>query len=445
MRSDWNIAKWGDIATLEYGKALRGYENAVGPYRVFGTNGPIGWHSTALSQGPSVVIGRKGAYRGVHYAADPFCVIDTAFFLKAKQPFDMRWAYYQLLTQDINGMDSGSAIPSTSRDAFYQLPVLLPPLEDQKRIASILSALDGKIELNRQINQTLEQMAQALFQAWFVDFEPVKAKVAALADGRDPLRAAMSTLSGKTDAELDELPGAAFDTLAATAELFPEEMEEAGEIPKGWEAATLGKYVTPSGVSVTAEDLKGDEAYFGLEHLPRRSIALDAWGQTAGLESGKRRFSQGTILFGKLRPYFHKVGVAPLDGVCSTDILALQPKTPAWFGYALAHLSSDALIAFAERLSNGAKMPRVGWKDLENYPVVAPGEQLAAKFNEHVKASVGAIRENIFQARTLATLRDSLLPKLLSGELAVTPEGWEPKEQWSEGRAGEGRGIEILR
>ena len=318
------------------------------------------------------------------------------------------------------------------------------PIEKSERahVASLLASLDDKIELNRKINQTLEQMAPALFQAWFVDFEPVKAKVAALTDGRDPLRAAMSTLSGKTDAELDELPGAAFDTLAATAALFPKEIEESGEIPRGWEAATLGKYVTPSGVSVTAEDLKGDEAYFGLEHLPRNSIALDAWGQTAGLESGKRRFSQGTILFGKLRPYFHKVGVAPLDGVCSTDILALQPRTPPWFGYALVHLSSDALIAFAERLSNGAKMPRVGWKDLENYPVVAPGEQLAAKFNEHVKSSVDAIRENIFEARTLATLRDSLLPKLLSGELAVTPEEQGPERRGIEKGVREGRGIE---
>jgi len=79
--SDWATRKWGDLATLEYGKALRGYQDAEGPYRVFGTNGPIGWHDEALCTYPSVIVGRKGAYRGIHYSEDPFWVIDTAFYL----------------------------------------------------------------------------------------------------------------------------------------------------------------------------------------------------------------------------------------------------------------------------------------------------------------------------------------------------------------------------
>ena len=102
---------WGELATLEYGKSLRGYVSTDGRYRVYGTNGPIGWHSEPLCPHASVIIGRKGAYRGVHYSPDPFFVIDTAFYLKPKVGLDTRWAYYQLLTQDINGMDSGSAIP----------------------------------------------------------------------------------------------------------------------------------------------------------------------------------------------------------------------------------------------------------------------------------------------------------------------------------------------
>ena len=126
MSSEWQQSTWGDIATLEYGKAIRDYKNAVGEYPVYGTNGPIGFHSQALCKTPGVVIGRKGAYRGVHYSNQPFFVIDTAFYLNPKEELDMRWAYYTLLTCDINGMDSGSAIPSTSRDEFYKLPVLVP-------------------------------------------------------------------------------------------------------------------------------------------------------------------------------------------------------------------------------------------------------------------------------------------------------------------------------
>src|SRR5579872_2854869 len=119
MPDDWRKMRWGDLAILQYGKGLRGYENVQGPYRVFGTNGPIGWHRVPLCHRATVVIGRKGAYRGVHYSADGCYVIDTAFYIDPKTEFDMRWAYYSLLTQDINGMDSGSAIPSTSRDSFY--------------------------------------------------------------------------------------------------------------------------------------------------------------------------------------------------------------------------------------------------------------------------------------------------------------------------------------
>jgi type I restriction enzyme S subunit len=110
MTSDWPSRTWGDIATLEYGRALRAYDSATAGFRVFGTNGPIGFHEVSLTSEPTVVIGRKGAYRGVHLSLEPCWVIDTAFYLVPKETIDIRWAYYQLLTQDINRLDSGSAI-----------------------------------------------------------------------------------------------------------------------------------------------------------------------------------------------------------------------------------------------------------------------------------------------------------------------------------------------
>lgn len=125
----WNLMRWGDIAALKYGKSLRDYRESSGKYRVFGTNGPIGFHDEALCNSAGIVIGRKGAYRGVHYSPAPFFVIDTAFYLKPKAALDLKWAYYELLRFDINRMDSGSAIPSTSRDDFYGIPVIVPPTE----------------------------------------------------------------------------------------------------------------------------------------------------------------------------------------------------------------------------------------------------------------------------------------------------------------------------
>jgi type I restriction enzyme, S subunit len=165
MASDWASCRWGDLATLEYGKSLRDYSDAIGPYVVYGTNGPIGKHSEPLCNHAGVIIGRKGAYRGVHYSDKPFFVIDTAFYLEPKVDIDPKWAYYQILTYDINAMDSGSAIPSTSRGDFYGLPVKVPPLPEQRAIAHILGTLDDKIELNRRMNETLEALARAIFKS----------------------------------------------------------------------------------------------------------------------------------------------------------------------------------------------------------------------------------------------------------------------------------------
>jgi type I restriction enzyme, S subunit len=158
----WNRKRWGDIATLEYGKSLRDYRAEGGKYRVFGTNGPIGFHHEALCNSAGIVIGRKGAYRGIHYSRDPFFVIDTAFYLKPKTPFDLKWAYYELLRFDINSMDSGSAIPSTSREDFYGIPVVVPPVRIQDAFGKIVGGWFAKAFANAQESRTLATLRDTL-------------------------------------------------------------------------------------------------------------------------------------------------------------------------------------------------------------------------------------------------------------------------------------------
>ena len=270
----------------------------------------------------------------------------------------------------------------------------LPPLPEQKAIAAVLGALDDKIELNRRMNTTLEALALALFQSWFVDFDPVRAKL----DGRQPVG-------------LDP----------DTAALFPEHLEDSplGHIPKGWSPGKLGDIGTNSRRGVLPNDIAPNTPYIALEHMPRRSIALGDWGDSADVASGKSTFSKGDILFGKLRPYFHKVGVAPFDGVCSTDILVLVPKSPEWFGFLLGHTSSDELIQFTNLASTGTKMPRTNWRDISSFKVSLPPKPIAAAFTHEIQPMLDRIQANLHQSRTLAFLRDTLLPKLLSGELSV--------------------------
>lgn len=158
----WNLKKWGDIATLEYGKSIRDYRESSGKYRVWGTNGPIGFHDEAICNSAGIVIGRKGAYRGVHYSPEPFFVIDTAFYLKPKAALDLKWAYYELLRFDINSMDSGSAIPSTSRDDFYGIPVIVPPPTIQDTFGKIVGGWFEKVFANDNESRTLATLRDTL-------------------------------------------------------------------------------------------------------------------------------------------------------------------------------------------------------------------------------------------------------------------------------------------
>lgn len=161
--AEWADTTWGEIAELRYGKALSRERTGGGSTEVFGTNGPIGWtDQPPLFSGPRPVVGRKGAYRGVHLARGDAWVIDTAFWLEPRSGVDPLWAYHALRIADINGLGSGSAIPSTTRGDFYAMSVRLPPAHEQRAIADVLSALDDKIAANAGMSTVLESLALAL-------------------------------------------------------------------------------------------------------------------------------------------------------------------------------------------------------------------------------------------------------------------------------------------
>ena len=169
--------------------------------------------------------------------------------------------------------------------------------------------------------------------------------------------------------------------------------------------------------TVEPADLVPETPYIGLEHMPRGSITLDTWETAAKVTSTKLHFSVGDVLFGKLRPYFRKVGMAFVDGVCSSDILVLQPEEQSLSSYLLLKLSQQEVIDYANAVSNGARMPRVGWADIAHYPTVLPSCDVLGSFERTVSPLIQQLRANTFESRTLVSLRDTLLPKLLSGEI----------------------------
>ena len=398
MAGEWQDLRWGDLATLEYGKALRGHGTSTGSVRVFGTNGPIGWHDEALCPHPSVVIGRKGAYRGVHYSAEPFFVIDTAFFLRPKSEIDVRWAYYELLTQNINGMDSGSAIPSTSRDEFYGLPVLVPPLPEQRAIAHILGTPDDKIELNRRMNETLEAMARALFKSWFVDFDPVRAKM----EGRDP-----------------GLP-------QHLADLFPDRLldSETGPIPEGWKLVSLAEVAE---INATRQLRKGTVApYLDMASMPTKGHSPDT--VVARPFGSGMRFVNGDTLVARITPCLENGKTAYVDflkngeiGWGSTEYVVLRPKPPIpnEFAYCLARSTNFREFAI-QNMTGTSGRQRVPATAISSFKLPFPTSfEIPGAFGQLIEPLFKFVRQNTEESRTLAALRDALLPKVMSGELRV--------------------------
>ena len=336
--------------------------------------------------------------------ADRKCAIGRGLsIIRPRTPEDGRYLEFALRMEEPNWdaiEGSGSVFGNATRRDLEALCLPWPEgANDRRAIAHILGTLDDKIELNRRMSETLEAMARALFKAWFVDFEPVRAKM----EGR-----------WQRGQSLPGLPAHLYD-------LFPDRLvdSELGEIPEGWKVGTLGNVAENPRRSVQPNSIPPDTPYIALEHMPRRCIALSDWGTAEGIESNKFEFRKGEILFGKLRPYFHKVGVAPVDGVCSTDIVVVCPRTPHWFAFVLCVVSSDDFVEFTNAGSTGTKMPRTSWADMARYEIALPPDALAQAFNAIVRRQVDRLIAAVHESRTLAALRDALLPKLISGEIRV--------------------------
>lgn len=318
-----------------------------------------------------------------------------------------------------------------------RIPVLekieIPRLgASEEAVGNALRALDGKIDLNRRINQTLEAMAQALFKSWFVDFDPVKAKIAAKAGGRDLLRAAMSAISGKPDAELDALPPVQHAQLAATAALFPNALVQlpVGEAPEGWSMQPfaqltdkIGSGATPRGGKEVYQDegialIRSQNVYDSLfvwEGLAR--ISDEAAAQLKGVT-----VQAGDVLLNItgasiLRTCVVVPDVLPARVNQHVAIIRAKAGVPPQFLH--QHLLLPQTKDFLLGLNAGASREAITKAHIESLEVLVPGPELLTAFRVATDPQFKHVECGARQIRALAELRETLLPKLLSGELQV--------------------------
>jgi type I restriction enzyme S subunit len=347
---------------------------------------------------------------GLKYAATsehdlPCLLVQRVARLRGSEVLDGGYLRYLIgsraFTEHVLAVQTGTAVPHISGSQIKAFRYQRPPLEEQQAIACILGALDDKIELNRRRNRTLEAMARAIFQSWFVDFDPVKAKAA----GRTP-------------------PGLS----PALAALFPDSFTDSplGPIPTGWRVGSVGDILSLSRDAI----LPGDYADEVFDHY---SIPAYDAGQNPSPESGSTIKSQkfivsdDCVLVSKLNPKTPRVWIPEVDRsrrrIASTEFLVCRPKASSGLGRAYFYcLACDS--TFSEHLTSRASgtsnsHQRVRPQDFLSYEIPLPAAGLACAFNDKVEPILDRVLLLKKQSRTLAALRDALLPKLISGELRV--------------------------
>jgi type I restriction enzyme S subunit len=277
----------------------------------------------------------------------------------------------------VKSQAGGSAQPNANAQVLASFCFPLPPFDLQRRIASILGAYDDLIEVNRRRVAVLEAMARGLFEEWFVRFR----------------------FPGHENHKIIDTPN--------------------GPLPEGWTWGTFGALVNDIRDAVDPASVPTETRYVGLEHIPRRSTTLDSFGRADEVGSLKLRFQRGDVLFGKIRPYFHKVAWAPCDGVASSDAIVIRSRREEYAALALSVASSDAFVAQSVQASNGTKMPRANWRDMQSYRVPAAPLDTLTHFDGVALPMIELAASIQAASVVLAASRDLLLPRLISGELSV--------------------------
>ncbi|WP_095643660.1 restriction endonuclease subunit S [Methanosarcina spelaei] len=355
--------------------------------------------------------------------------------------YSFYWFASPIVTKLIVNHNTGSTVPLINLSVLKNLPIAVPPLKIQDFIVNILSSLDDKIELNHQINKTLEAMAQAIFKSWFVDFDPVKAKIAAIEAGENAegvTRAAMSAISGKTNEELDQLQVEQpeyYTQLKTVAELFPTAMQdsELGEIPEGWKAVdlkemskTISKGTTPSKKQIT--DAEGAPS---ISFIKVKDIADDGQINRAGLELIHESIHKGALkrsILSENDLLFSIAGTIGRVSIVENDlhdsninqaIAFIRLSRQEHLSLVLEHLKSKRIQEFAIASIVQGVQANVSLASVGSFQIIVPNDPILTAWNKVAlllhNEKLGRQKQN----RLLSQLRDTLLPKLLSGELSV--------------------------
>jgi len=400
MAGEWTPIALANVLSFSNGRASPDRADGL-PYPVYGSNGIIGFADEANADSDTIVIGRVGSYCGSLYFSKQKCwVTDNAIRGSALSDNDTRYLFYLLQTLDLNHWRAGSGQPLLNQTILGTIPASLPAPKEQRAIAHILGTLDDKIELNNRMNEALEAIARAIFKSWFVDFDPVCAK----AEGRDP-----------------GLP-------KDIADLFPDSFQDSdlGQIPKGWDLMPVGNALTPvgGGTPSTKEPAywEGGEYHFATpKDLSSLSAPILLDTERRITEDGLSQISSGllpagTVLMSSRAPVGY-LAIAAVPVAVNQGFIAMTCDRRVSNYYALnwCHFNMDEI----KQRASGTTFAEISKAAFRPIPMIVPAVETMNRFSNLLHPLYSSIEHNLRQSRTFATIRDTLLPKLISGELRV--------------------------
>jgi type I restriction enzyme S subunit len=375
--SEWKEVILGEVITFKRGHDLSKAEMKNGTIPVAGSSGIVGFHDVSTTEKPAVLIGRSGSIGQVYWYDEFVWAHNTALNVEDFQGNNECFVFYWLHQFDFTRFNTGSAVPSLNRNHLHQIHCTVPPLAEQEAIAEVLSSLDDKIELLKRQNKTLEGMAEALFRQWFIE-------------------------EAQDDWEEVEM-----------RDVFEE--IESGRRPKGG----VGNF-TKGIPSIGAESVKrigthdfGNEKFVPLEFFESMKKGVVKQGDILVYKDGG--------VPGEFKPHFTMVGFGfPHEKMCINEhVFRCKPKTASLRAYSFCYLNSTRCRSELEERGTGAAIPGLNSTQFSTCPIPLPNEEKLNLFEFLAGDWLDRILKNANEQKTLENLRDTLLPKLMSGDVRV--------------------------
>jgi len=391
--SEWKETTLGELVTFQRGHDLPKTEFNDGEYPILGSNGIIGYHNEYTTEGAGITIGRSGNIGNPFYTESNFWAHNTTLYVKEFHNSFPKFVFYFLKTIDFQSFNSGSAVPSLNRNYIHPFPVFVPEdIEEQKQIADVLSCLDAKIENLRRQNETLEQIAQTLFKHWFIDFEFPNA------DGK-PYKSSGGAM------------------LAS----------ELGDIPEAWKVGKLGaigKIITGKTPSTQSPNLWGDGLPFitptDFKNYGKYILSAERKISQLAISQFKQYIvPQNSIVVTCIGSDMGKAAKTSISCITNQQINPIVLLQDFYFHeYIFNYLKSQYKLLRNIALG-GSTMPIINKSAFSNIEILMPSLELLNYFENIISALNQKIINNENQIQTLTKTRDSLLPKLMSGQLRV--------------------------